>query len=302
MARGTATYVQQQGSLAAYKAWAQTMSTMLNQALVRTADTGQVNWAAIATEPVGTRDYEVFALGGTLQATAPIFIRFDYIGGASAGPFVTVGTTTDGAGNIGGLTVPYFDFLPFTSTYWSTTYSMWAASDRESYFTFLFCLDVAAAGADGVGMIVVERIRDVSGAPTATGFHAWRWQANTGALTAFQGGWQKLYGVSPQPVSADFNMGVFVPDIFNTNTALVDTTAYAYPAYTNTPLSPGGASKALMFAYPGEFPRGQAVTVTHYGEPQTFVSLGDSVTNAIPLLNQSNAAATRNLAPLIRWD
>lgn len=303
MARGSATYTQGTGSLAVYKGWAQALSQVLNQAKARTSDTGQVDWATIATEPAGTvRDYEIFAMGGSLQATAPIFLRVDYTGGANATASLTVGTTTDGAGNLGGLTVTKVALQNHAISTQSGL-GAWAACDGE-YFTCLYALDPSASGTDGVGMFVVERTRDIAGAATAAGFHVWRWQAASATTTTFLGGWSRVYAAAVQTANPDYNLGVTLPDAFSMTTGVDTSTniAYSYPAYTYTFAQPGGASKALLCAFPADYPRGQAVPVTHYGASTTFVTLADSVVQTIATMNSSNAVTTKGLAPLIRWD
>lgn len=305
MARGTTIFNQvAAGNVTTYKAQYQALSVILNQASVRTSDTGQVNWAAVSTESGTVRDYEIFALGGALQATAPVFLRFDYVGSNSAsvtGLHLTVGTTTDGAGNLGGITVAKWVLLSTVHT--ATNQYAWAASDGESYFTFLYALDPTQSGVEGIGMFVVERTRDAAGQPTGAGFHVWRWQGTTTTgATNYLGGWSKTFGAGTQPANVDYNLGVNIPDPYNTNNAFVGTTSRAFPAYTYTPPFIKGASKALLFCYPGELPRGKPVTVDHYGEAMTFVPLGDAVTNNIPVMNNAGGAAVRALSPLIRWD
>jgi hypothetical protein len=308
MARGSASYTQAAaGTLAAYKACYQTISNVINQAGVRTADTGQVNWATIPSEPSSLgRDYEVFALGGPLQATAPIFLRFDYAGYGVAGTYgvhITVGTTTDGAGTLGGLTVAR---LPLQNHAIGTppVQWCWAASDQASYFTFLYALDTAATGQDGVGMVVVERTRDPNGDANGVGFHVWRWQAFSLTTTTNAGGWSRTFGAGSQPAVADFCYNAMVPDLQNnTSASQPGGLFYAFPAYTWTPPAiMGGASKALMFAYPPDFPRGSATPVTHYGESMTFIPLGDVIITGQPAMTSNTVAAVKYMAPMIRWD
>lgn len=74
--------------------------------LVNTADTGQANWATV-TKPVGTdtiKCYEIWRLNDALQATAPVFIKFEFglSGGGVLGIMISAGTGTDGAGNLTG--------------------------------------------------------------------------------------------------------------------------------------------------------------------------------------------------------
>lgn len=300
MARATTTFVPDYASLNAYKAHFSPLSAMLNQVVTRTADTGQVNWATVPTESSGVRDYEVFAMGGSLQATAPMFVRIDYIGGSNGHVDVTVGTTTDGAGNLGGL-VATKTALNTAAVSGPYTRWGWAAGDG-SYLTFLCNLDVNQTGAEGVGAFVIERVRDATGAPTGAGFHAWRWQRTSTTVTTFQGGWSKTFGAPSQPVNVDYNMGIFLPDAGAVQSSFIGLSSKAFPAYTYTPPFPRGASKALLFSIPADFPRGRTLTVDHYGESMTFLTLNAAVTNPLPYLDSGGTAVTRNLAPMIRWD
>lgn len=73
--------------------------------LVQTTDTGQINWATVNLPALNTMaGYEIFRFSDLLQATAPVFIKIEYGMGStsrSPGMYVTVGSTTNGAGVIG---------------------------------------------------------------------------------------------------------------------------------------------------------------------------------------------------------
>lgn len=75
--------------------------------LVQTADTGQINTATVTRPGVNTEGgYAIFRFNDTQQGTAPIYIRFGFGTEASATvPRITiiVGTSTNGAGTIGGV-------------------------------------------------------------------------------------------------------------------------------------------------------------------------------------------------------
>jgi hypothetical protein len=302
LARGTAKYNQDWGSLAFYKNTYQPISNVINLAMTRTVDSGQVNWTTVSTESSGVRDYEVFAFTGALQATAPVYIRIDYTGTNTGGVSVTVGTTTDGAGTLGGLVVTKQILQTYTPTP-SVTDTVWAASDGTSYFTFMYNLNATATGPDGVGIIVVERTRDADGAANGGGFHVWRWYGSTNVVSTFLGGWSKTFGAIGQPSVADYNVNLLVPDFYNNNSAFLGGNSYAFPVYTYTPpVTARGASKALMFAYQYDFPRGQAVTVTHFGEQMTFIPLADAVPLTLPVAQAANASTTKPLSPMLRWD
>lgn len=86
-----------------FRSWGSELSTKIAAAgLVKTADTGQVDWST-ALRPTGTSSgvYEVWGFNDGLQATAPIFLRLEYVT-YSSGPALRlqVGVGTDGAGNI----------------------------------------------------------------------------------------------------------------------------------------------------------------------------------------------------------
>lgn len=93
-------------SNAVYEEWLQEFSDQLDAiGLTQTADTGQVTIAGITRPAIGTYNgYQIRIFNDSLQATAPIFIRFDFGtgSGSSNGPQVgvSVGTGSDGAGNL----------------------------------------------------------------------------------------------------------------------------------------------------------------------------------------------------------
>jgi hypothetical protein len=76
--------------------------------IVKTSDTGQVNWTTV-TKPASANvvaGYEIWKFNDALQATYPVYIKIEYgTGGNDAsfyGLWITVGTGTDGAGNLTG--------------------------------------------------------------------------------------------------------------------------------------------------------------------------------------------------------
>jgi hypothetical protein len=303
MSRATTTYAQGYGTPAAYKAQYQPLSQVLNTALPRsTTESGQVNWGTVTTEPTVTRDFEVFALGGPLAATAPLYVRVDYRGGANGFVAVAAGTSTDGAGNLGGLTVTSQPLYNDTVTNLVAPQSAWAASDGETYLTFVYALDPNLATPDGIGAFVVERTRDPDGTPNGSGFHVYRWQVTAPTATTFLGSWSRVYAAAQQPYYTDYDPHVFLPDAYNLSSTFKGTTSYAFPAMTYAGIVPGGASKALLFAFATDFPRGTPVTVQHYNSAMTFVPTAGAVSTNIPVMNNAGAGAVKGLSPMFRWD
>lgn len=109
------------GTDAAFRATALEFSNALQAVgMVKTADTGQTNWATSTTARSATSSsvgYEVFRFDDALQASKPVFFRIDYFNGYnqhqspnSFGFGITVGSGTNGAGGITGVTAPRQDF------------------------------------------------------------------------------------------------------------------------------------------------------------------------------------------------
>lgn len=104
----------------AFRLWGSRISQALSACgLIKTADTGQINWTSVA-RPVDTSvgekiiGYEMWRFDDALQATLPVFIKVEYGAGKWYNAtrvtqnynvpviFVTIGTATDGAGNLTG--------------------------------------------------------------------------------------------------------------------------------------------------------------------------------------------------------
>lgn len=93
---------------ATFRAWGSELSAKLQAAgLVKTTDTGQIDWATVARPTTNTAaGYEMYRFNDALQATAPVFIKIEYgTGGSATTPitWIDAGTGTDGAGTLTGL-------------------------------------------------------------------------------------------------------------------------------------------------------------------------------------------------------
>lgn len=111
MATDTRALTYSNSSDATFRAWASGVSAALQACgLVKTTDTGQIDFATVLTSTAAdqVRGYEIFRFSDSLQATRPVFIKVEYGSGASVasspGMWVSVGTGTDGAGNLTGNT------------------------------------------------------------------------------------------------------------------------------------------------------------------------------------------------------
>jgi hypothetical protein len=97
------------GSDAQFRSWGSGLSAQFAaMGLVKTADTGQIDWSTVTTPAAGNQKmgYEIWRFNDALQATKPVFIRIDFgssIGGATLpGLWSWVGTGTNGAGTLTG--------------------------------------------------------------------------------------------------------------------------------------------------------------------------------------------------------
>lgn len=92
---------------ATFRAWGSALSAQIGAVLTRVAQTGDINWSTVAAPTASSyAGFEVYSFNDTLQATAPLFIKFEY-GAQSTVTNIqiraTVGKSADGSGNIGGV-------------------------------------------------------------------------------------------------------------------------------------------------------------------------------------------------------
>ncbi len=90
-----------------FRAWGVLYSAALAACgLVQTADTGQIDWVTVTRPGTNTAaGYQIWRFNDTLQGAAPVYIKFEFGTGASATRpmvWITLGTGSDGAGNITG--------------------------------------------------------------------------------------------------------------------------------------------------------------------------------------------------------
>lgn len=173
-------------------------NAILAVGLVQTADTGQMNPATVTwpnTTNTKATGYLMYSFNDALQASYPCYIRVELgcgSGGVFPGIWITVGTSTDGAGVLGTiktLTIQTgLDSASVTTLVSGTTSRLTISSCHTSNNSARQCL------------YTVERLLDANGANTNTGL-AFVWLKNYGGTnTASQNGNQVLYFSGSQPV------------------------------------------------------------------------------------------------------
>ncbi len=167
---------------AKFRTWGSAMSVALQACgLVLTTDTGQINWTTVlkATVTNTKQGYEIYKFADSLQATKPVFIRFDY--GSSAvtsgnGPcvWITIGTGSNGSGTITGPTVGPVQLNTSSGAPANTgmTYQF-THSTANGYLLANFGMALTAASGlaafSSPGVLILERTKDSTGTPTGDG-------------------------------------------------------------------------------------------------------------------------------------
>lgn len=248
---------------AAFRTWGSAYNAKLtSMGLVDNADTGSINWATVTSPGVinTVAGFEVWRMADALQATIPIFIKIEYGAGAAAANgsiWITVGSGTDGAGALTGLT-SLRKQVQCTATAGAITH-YWSGDTNR--------LTIAAVGASAATsmFIGVERTVDAAGAVTSEGAlliyrgtSAWgqqAWNQVTGPCTTI---WETTLGVVG-PAQAPFG-------VFGTQLAV-------YPVFHNKGvfLNPG----YNIYVYEdATIAAASTITFTVYGASHTFMTLG----------------------------
>ena len=154
--------------------------------LIKTSDTGQINWTTVLKPTVinTVAGYEMFRFNDSLQSTAPVFIKIEYgIGNYTTsylGLWITVGTGTDGAGNLTG------NISNRTLVFYSNASEV---GTRTSYFsgdTNRLCFTLWPSNPASMptqwGVFGVERSHNTSGTDTGAAVHLfWSGYMNLGS-------------------------------------------------------------------------------------------------------------------------
>lgn len=181
-----------------YRAWGSAWSAALTAiGLIQTADTGQVNWTTVTIPALNTSTgapYEVWRFDDALQATAPVFVKFNYARNATGNirVVVTVGTGSNGSGTITGalvLNAVYF-FGDNTNSANGAPASTTYCSYGTGYLTI-----ISGSGNPCMGALVIERTEDSTGTATAEGIFVS--MGSSSASTTNATGALAIYSPSP---------------------------------------------------------------------------------------------------------
>lgn len=236
--------------------------------LVQTSDTGQINWTTV-TRPAAintSAGYEMWRFNDALQATKPVFIRFDYgVGSAVDRPRIIprVSTATDGAGvQSGQLGIASVTVTQASSKSAGVLLPSFC-SGSTSRLNLFTGVDLTGAASLWGGMIWVERSKTNLGVDTGDGIGTWFCSANGVSF-------QVIPFSGTVPTAAASN-----PAISLVNGAV--SSVGANVAFSPTVLALGKGLFASWAAYiSADLPKLALVSVDHLGAVRTLLPLGDT--------------------------
>lgn len=259
-------------------------NAILAVGLVQTADTGQMNPATVTwpnTTNTKATGYLMYSFNDALQASYPCYIRVELgcgSGGGFPGIWITVGTSTDGAGVLGAtktLTIQTgLDSASVTTLVSGTTSRLTISSCHTSNNSSRQCV------------YAIERLLDSSGANTNSGL-VFAWIKNYGGTnTSTQGGHQVLYFSGSQPPAFIGGTSYSVGSIYNFSSSTTSWTDQAktylgliYPVgrVVHSPM----LSAVIFYSIdlsPYTYPQ-----ITRYNTARSYAVLGSSSTSAVGL-------------------
>lgn len=325
MTRASASYVTNgtTADAASYRGWGGPISGAISSVLARTNATGQVNWTTVAApNATTTRDYEVYAFTDALQATKPVFIRFNWAGYYSTSAVYSslgfvVGTASDAAGTISGNTATG-QIIAYAAAPTSQTRYCYTSSDGSQLVLVTQSFGPSTVPStnnyEQLGMLVVERTRDGDGTPNGNGFMVFQWLATQETVTSVTNNWRYILPrsfdglvttASANGSAVDFP--AFMPGIGSSGngpkTQYVGNNTLIWPVYTYTdPSQVTGPSRAVALHHVNDVPRLGIVPVTVGASTVQMMSVGSTNPVLIPYSTSQTATSTFSMTPMVRME
>jgi hypothetical protein len=250
----------------------------LSGAWTNTADTGQIDLATVPRPTAAnmSRGYKIYAMADALQAAKPVFVKVEFGSGSSVnypGSWLTIGTGTDGAGNITGALLART--LITTGASASTGMAAYGSADSGRVGIALFL-----GGATYAMAVFLERTKDAAGDDDGTGLLlSWSYQGTnhrtlylpfSGSIPVAETCYQALVSTNnPSAMGNDVGAGL-VSHFYG---------VAQQPGINNVVVNSNDFADYAQF------------TVTVYGDTATYQHLGSNLTTV-------NGRATTRLAML----
>lgn len=281
MAKSSGFMIMQNRTQAQFQDWIQQFEAALaGGGLVQTLDTGQINSATVAVPTVANQfmGYQIWRLNDTIQAERPVFIKIEYGSGVNqfAGNVrVTVGTSTNGAGVLGGMATgaPTMQMSPQLV---ETQAQPWYSYGDLSSFSMAFGTSRADLGWRP-SFFTIERTRDTTGVPNSDGWVFFTTQGfgwNTGS--ASYGDTNCYLGsYTTNQIHSQICLPVAHPGMFGywDGTGQVGNDLNIFPLLVSTPKPQGQMLNALA-VYANAMPGQSTVPIVVSGASRTYLALG----------------------------
>lgn len=225
--------------------------------IVQTADTGQIN-PATATSPGGANisvGYEIYRFADALQATRPAYLRLEYGTGAGVSNpsiWATIGTGTDGAGNLTGAGTRF----QIGSSVSAGTFNCYVSTTTGRLSMLL------GGGTSGFMALAWERSLDSTGAVTSAGIVAIGFSASNNFTC-----WLPSSGSSVNQTGVNSMLPI------GTSSGVDGTDVGVYPIYPVVP-TVKHAIAGLALYFNSDVASGISQTVTKDGVVLTYKASG----------------------------
>jgi hypothetical protein len=279
---------------ATFRAWGKGLSdVMVAMGLTRTADAGAIDWATV-TKPTAiytVAGWEIFQFTDALQATAPVLIKIEWGTGQdsayrSKAIWITVGTASDGAGNLTGLTTTRLEIANSAATAAAYVTPTLVAGDANRIAVFM---DVGAAVQGCSIAFSVERTHASSGSDTAYGFVVLaNGYSRAIGMKSSCGYYSFGFGV----ISFEIALGVLAPSVGSGSIGSQTMVFPIFPAagpFLNPLLN-------ILVVFAGNVTSYVQFSVGHYGATHTYMPLPTGC--EVPGVR----GAVAGLAFLLRWE
>lgn len=255
---------------AAFRAWGLALHNAIAACgLVQTADSGQINWATVtAPGALNTKQgYEIWRFADSLQATAAVYIRFDYgsstLNQYNPGIWWRLGTGSNGSGTLTGLTTTEYH-LGMASTSASATMCR-VSGDTNRLLFALWCV----AGKQGI-LFSIERTKSAAGIDTSEGILTVSWDPHSTDPATMQR--QQAYTFAAGESTVENSLGALLPTF---GTGATGTATALYPIF----LSKGTFFNPLLnvlLAFESNITPGTQISFTYYGSVRKFMPLAST--------------------------
>jgi hypothetical protein len=236
---------------------------------VNTADTGQLTLASAAHPTVANTKvgYRIYRMNDALQATRPVFLRVDYGSGSAAATFalsITIGSGTDGAGNITGTALPELRVSPTSGSGQTFTSTCFGSADTNRLQLMLF--SATSTSANVMLCLSLERSKDAAGADTNAGLLLTYSTADV-SLAGFQ---RSQYIVLPPGSNPPTELGVTValPNANSNPTSFDGNVGIGLFTHFRGVAQPPGIGGCAVHA--ADFAAGAQFTMVVYGVSRTY--------------------------------